>query len=81
MLELSIFVVNTFLAPLYKISHNSLWFSSIDVNFITNIKFKFFQSAWVSLVHIVFQSTSVVLKLWVVTHYVFHETYIMGVSQ
>ena len=31
------FVVHTFLAPLYKIFHNSLYFSSIDVIFVTDI--------------------------------------------
>ena len=57
-LELSTFVVHTFLAPLYKISHISLQFSSIDVaNFVTNIMFQFFQSACVCCVHNIFQST------------------------
>ena len=52
------FVVHTFLAPGSKISQNSMQFSHIDsVNFVTDITFQFFESAWVCLVHSIFQST------------------------
>ena len=56
-LELSTFFIQPFLAHLYKISPNSLQFSSPDVNFVTDIRFQFFPSAWVWFVHSIFQST------------------------
>ena len=80
-LELSTFVVHEFLATLYKISHNSLQFSSINVvNFVTDIKFQFFQSAWVCLLHSIFQSIWWTLMEFLHLGIVFQRVFVLGLQ-